>query len=63
MSTWIVLGVVELLGLLGMAVLLSAYERRGMAYLHHRDGPTAYLLLGLGQPIAEGLKLLLKTQS
>ena len=46
-----------------MAVLLSAYERRGMAYLHHRDGPTAYLLLGLGQPVAEGLKLLLKTQA
>ena len=32
-----------------------------MALLHHRDAPVAYLLLGLGQPIVDGGKLLMKT--
>ena len=55
-----VLSAVEVLAILGYVVVLSSYERRCMALLHGRDGPTAYMLLGLAQPIADGAKLLCK---
>lgn len=47
--------------MLALAVVLSSYERRSMSLLHNRDAPIAYLLLGLGQPIADGGKLVMKT--
>ena len=50
----------EFIVLLVVAVVLSSYERRAMSLLHNRDAPIAYLLLGLGQPIADGGKLLMK---
>jgi len=34
-----------------------------MSFIHQRDGPTVYLLLGMGQPLADGAKLLLKSMS
>ena len=52
---------VELVCMLALAVLLSGYERRTMAMLHNRDAPTVYLLLGLGQPIADAGKLVAKS--
>ena len=51
---------VETISVLAYAILVSSYERRGMAYLHERDGPTVYGVLGLVQPLVEGAKLLLK---
>jgi len=59
----LVLSIVQLLSMLALAVVLSGYERRAMALLHHRDAPIAYLLLGLGQPVADGGKLLMKSMS
>jgi len=55
------LGLVELITMLALAVALSSYERRSMSLLHNRDAPIAYLLLGMGQPIADGGKLVMKT--
>ena len=46
--------------MLAMAVVLSSYERRSMSLLHNRDAPIAYLLSGLGQPVADGGKLVMK---
>ena len=46
--------------MLAMAVILSSYERRSMSLLHNRDAPIAYLLSGLGQPVADGGKLVIK---
>jgi len=60
MTLTILMVVVEVLVLLVLAVVLSGYERRSMALLHNRDAPIAYLLLGMGQPIADGGKLLMK---
>ena len=54
---------VETLVLLAVAVVLSSYERRCMALLHNRDSPTVYLITGIGQPIADGGKLLMKSTS
>ena len=51
----------ELVVLLALAIVLSSYERRSMSLLHNRDAPIAYLLLGMGQPVADGAKLLLKS--
>ena len=53
--------VVELLVLLAIAVVLSSYERRTMALLHNRDSPVVYMLSGIGQPVGDGGKLLLKS--
>ena len=63
MLSMLVLVLVQLLSMLALAVVLSGYERRAMALLHHRDAPVAYLLLGLGQPIVDGGKLLMKSMS
>ena len=52
---------VEVLSLLALSVVLSSYERRSMSLLHNRDAPVAYLIAGLGQPVADGGKLLMKT--
>ena len=57
----LVLSLLHVITMLALAVVLSGYERRAMALLHNRDAPLAYLLLGLGQPIADGGKLLMKT--
>ena len=51
---------VEVVVMLAMAVVLSSYERRSMSLLHNRDAPISYLLSGLGQPIADGGKLVMK---
>nr|QHQ98673.1 NADH dehydrogenase subunit 1 [Rhynchopus humris] len=56
----IVLVLVDVLVVLALAVVLSSYERRCMSFVHQRDGPTVYMLLGMGQPIVDGAKLLLK---
>ena len=61
MTTLVLSLVVELVVLLAMSVVLSSYERRCMSLLHNRDAPIAYLLAGLGQPVADGGKLLMKT--
>ena len=57
----VLLMLVHLIAMLALSVVLSGYERRAMALLHNRDGPICYLLLGLGQPIADGGKLVLKS--
>ena len=51
----------EVIVLLAIAVVLSSYERRTMALLHNRDSPVVYLLTGVGQPIGDGGKLLMKS--
>ena len=56
----VLLVLVEVVVMLAMAVVLSSYERRSMSLLHNRDAPIAYLLSGLGQPIADGGKLVMK---
>ena len=57
----VILLLVECIVLLALAVVLSGYERRCMSLLHNRDGPVVYLLLGLGQPVVDGGKLLMKS--
>jgi len=52
---------VQFIAMLAVSVVLSSYERRSMALLHNRDAPIAYLLMGLGQPIGDGGKLLMKS--
>ena len=47
--------------MLALAVVMSGYERRAMAMLHNRDAPIVYLLLGIGQPIADAGKLVTKS--
>ena len=59
----VVLVLAQLVSMLALAVVLSGYERRAMSLIHHRDAPIAYLLLGLGQPIADGGKLLMKSMA
>jgi hypothetical protein len=49
--------------MLALAVVLSGYERRTMSMLHNRDAPVVYLLLGLGQPIADAGKLVSKSMA
>ena len=51
----------EVVVLLALAIVLSSYERRSMSLLHNRDAPVVYLLLGMGQPVADGGKLLAKS--
>ncbi len=51
---------IEALSLLAYVIILSSYERRMMSLMHNRDAPISWLLLGMGQPIADGAKLLLK---
>jgi NADH-ubiquinone oxidoreductase chain 1 len=53
-----ILGIVVPL-LLGVAYLTLA-ERKVMASIQRRKGPNVVGLLGLFQPLADGLKLLLK---
>ena len=57
----LVVSLLQTITLLALSVVLSGYERRSMALLHNRDAPVAYLLLGLGQPIADGGKLVIKS--
>ena len=61
--TSLLLVLAELVVILAMAIVLSSYERRAMSLLHNRDAPVVYLLLGMGQPIADGGKLILKSMS
>ena len=57
----ILLLLVELVTMLALSIVLSSYERRSMSLLHNRDAPITYLMLGMGQPIADGGKLVMKT--
>ena len=53
--------VVDIVIVLVVAVVLSGYERRTMSMIHNRDGPVCYLVSGIGQPVADGGKLLAKS--
>ena len=61
MTSLLVMILVELVVLLAVAVVLSSYERRTMALVHNRDSPIVYMLSGLGQPVVDGGKLLMKS--
>ena len=52
--------VADVVSILAAAVVVSAMERRIMAAIHRRDGPNAHGILGLLQPVADGVKLFLK---
>ena len=56
----IILALADVVCALALSVVMSSYERRCMSLLHNRDAPVAYLLMGLGQPVADGAKLVLK---
>ena len=56
----LLIALVDCIALLAYAVVLSGYERRCMAFMHNRDGPVAWGLAGLLQPLADGAKLLCK---
>ena len=56
----LVLSLLDILGVLLYAVVLSGYERRIMALLHNRDGPVVWGITGLAQPLVDGSKLLTK---
>ena len=55
------MALLETIAVLALAVALSGHERRCMASLHSRDGPVAWGLLGLTQPLVEGAKLFMKS--
>ena len=56
-----VMVLVEVIVLLAVSVVLSSYERRVMALVHNRDAPIVYMVSGMGQPIADGGKLTMKS--
>lgn len=51
----------DILVLLILVALVSMLERRHMASVQHRDGPTNVALLGVGQPLLDALKLVVQT--
>ena len=53
----------DILSVIASAVVLSAVERRVMAAIHRRDGPAVHGILGMLQPVADGLKLMVKSTS
>lgn len=48
------------LAMLGVVAFFTLFERKGMAAIQLREGPNTAGPFGLIQPIADGLKLLLK---
>jgi NADH-quinone oxidoreductase subunit H len=59
--TWIVIGLVVLFGALSLVVLsLTWLERKTLGRLQRRLGPTRTGPMGIIQPLADGLKLILK---
>lgn len=59
--TWIIIKIlIIILPLLGMVAYLTLAERKVIGYMQSRLGPNRVGILGLGQPIADGIKLLCK---
>jgi len=59
--TWIVIGLLVLFGALSLVVLsLTWLERKTLGRLQRRLGPTRTGPMGIIQPLADGLKLILK---
>nr|QHQ98625.1 NADH dehydrogenase subunit 1 [Namystynia karyoxenos] len=56
----IVIGVVDYVVVLVLVVVVGFLERRTMALLHMRDGPVANGILGVLQPLCDGIKLLVQ---
>lgn len=59
--TWIVIKILMiLLPLLGVVAYYTMAERKVISYMQYRIGPNRVGLLGIGQPIADTIKLLFK---
>lgn len=58
---WIVLKILCIvLPLLGVVAYLTLAERKVIGYIQSRIGPNRVGIMGLGQPLADGIKLLMK---